>query len=329
MIHILQTPSGGYRDIIQYLAARGARVTVLDPPKRQAARFHGKLAIVRAMLSPHLLKARGLWQPGDTVLAVGWQALTLQALIKIGYLPRPEKFLALACFVHGQRVRRIINALWRLVRGPGLGFIAFSEGERRNLIDECGIPPANVHFHLWRQDLDGRAQPDQVLDDGSIFAGGYSNRDYDLLRAAAAPLDAPLVIVASARNGLPPPENERTQIHLDLPEPEFETLLARCRVVAMPLRSAGEACGQSVLLRVLRNGKPLITSRHESIEAYLGRNYPGFVPAGDVAAMRSSLERALQDPAWRAELSAYIVDASRKLDGQGEPGADIERFLLA
>ncbi|WEF35670.1 glycosyltransferase [Pseudoduganella chitinolytica] len=329
MIHILQTPSGGYRDITQYLVARGAKVTVLGGEDQAAVRFHGKSAILRAMLSPHLLKARGLWTRHDTVLAIGWQALSLQMLIKLGVLPRPAKFLVLACFVHNARLRKIINRLWRLVRGPGLGFVTFSQGESRNLIEQCGIAPENVHFHLWRQDLDGRAQDDARTDDGSIFAGGYSNRDYELLQVAAADLPAPLVIVASMRNGLAQPASERTKLYLDLSEPEFEALLARCRVVAMPLRSQGEACGQSVLLRVLRNGKPMIATRHESIEAYLGRDYPGFVPPGDVEAMRAALSRALTDAAWRAQLSTSIEAAARQLDKQGEPGADIERFLLA
>ncbi|AVR95983.1 glycosyltransferase [Pseudoduganella armeniaca] len=327
MIHILQTPSGSYRDITEYLVSRGARVHTLRKPTN-GARFHGKGAILRTMLSPSLLKARGLWTSQDVVLAIGWQALSLQALIKLGVLPRPAKFLALACFVHGRRARGVINALWRAVRTPSLGFVTFSQGESRNLIEQCGIAPENVHFHLWRQDLDGRAQ-DPNADDGSIFAGGYSNRDYELLQSAAADLPAPLVIVASERNGLAAPASERTRIHLDLPESEFEALLARSRVVAMPLRSQGEACGQSVLLRVLRNGKPMIATRHESIEAYLAPDYPGFVPPGDVAAMRAALSRALTDPAWRAQLASSIADAARRLDNQGEPGADIERFLLA
>lgn len=325
MIHVLLSQAGGYRDIIGYLAGRGARVTVIGPEPRAGLR--GKKEIVRAMLSPRVLRARGLWTRDDRVLIVGWQALPVLALIRAGVLPRPARLLVMGCFIHGERARRIVNGAWRRLRFPGLGFITFSPGETRNLIDEVGMPADSVHYHLWRQELDGQAQ--SQAEDGSIFAGGFSNRDYDLLLRAAEPLAAPLVIVASARNTIAAPASARTTIHRDLPEGEFEDLLARSTVVAMPLRSQGEACGQSVLLRVLRNGKPLVATRHESIEEYLGADYPGFVPHNDVTALRAALASALQQPALRAALSERIREAGRKLGQRGEPGAEIEEFLLA
>jgi glycosyltransferase involved in cell wall biosynthesis len=325
MIHVLLSQAGGYRDIIDYLVTRGARVTVVGPEPREGIR--GKKDIVLAMLSPRVLRARGLWGRADRVLIVGWQALPVLALIKAGILPRPAKLLVMGCFIHGERARGVVNRAWRALRFPGLGFITFSHGETRNLIDAVGMPANSVHFHLWRQELDGQAQSQD--EDGSIFAGGFSNRDYDLLLQAAEPLPAPLVIVASARNTIAAPSSERTTIHRDLPEGEFEDLLARSTVVAMPLRSQGEACGQSVLLRVLRNGKPLVATRHESIEEYLGADYPGFVPHNDVTALRAALASALQQPALREELSERIREAGRKLEKRGEPGAEIEEFLLA
>ncbi|WP_395406741.1 glycosyltransferase [Pseudoduganella sp. UC29_106] len=325
MIHVLLSQAGGYRDIIAYLAGRGARVTVIGPEPREGIR--GKKEIVRAMLSPRVLRTRGLWTREDRVLIVGWQALPVLALIKAGVLPRPARLLVMGCFIHGEGARRVVNRAWKTLRFPGLGFITFSPGETRNLIDEVGMPADSVHYHLWRQELDGQAQ--MQAEDGSIFAGGFSNRDYDLLLQAAEPLPAPLVIVASARNAIAPPSNEHTTIHRDLPEGEFEDLLARSTVVAMPLRSQGEACGQSVLLRVLRNGKPLVATRHESIEEYLGADYPGFVPHNDVTALRTALASALEQPGLRAVLSERIREAGRKLEQRGEPGAEIEEFLLA
>lgn len=319
MIHVLLSQAGSYRDITAYLEQRGARLTVIGPA---LPGLPGKGAILRAMLSPRLLRCRRLWTVHDRLLVVGWQALPVLALVKLGLLPRPQRLAVMGCFVHGQRARRLADRLLRWLRVPGLGFITFSPGEARNLVQQVGLAPGDVHCHLWRQQLDGAARLQGG--DGSIFAGGFSNRDYDLLLEAAAPLPAPLVIVASQHNRIRAPAAS-ARVLRDLPEAEFEELLARSSVVAMPLRASGEACGQSVLLRVLRHGKPLVATRHEAIEAYLGPDYPGFVPPDDVQAMRGALAAALAQP---GDLAGRVREAAQRLDGQGAPGADIEHFLL-
>ncbi|KAB8041456.1 glycosyltransferase family protein [Janthinobacterium aquaticum] len=329
MIHVLLSETGTYRDIVEHLAAAGARITNIGPGDAALPVMRSKRAILGAMLSPSLLRLRTLWRTQDRLLVVGWQALPVLALIRMGLLPRPQRLLVMGCFVHGARARSVVNRAWRLLNFPGLEFIAFSEGEKRNLTETVGIAPAAVHFHLWRQQLDGAATAAQRHDDGSIFAGGFSNRDYDLLLEAARPLDAHLVIVASAQNQIAAQDPTRTSVHLDLPEAQFEILLARSRVVAMPLKSQGEACGQSVVLRVLRNGKPLIATRHEAIEAYLGADYAGFVAAGDSLAMREGLRRALCDPHFRAQLAEQVSRAAARLEQSEGPGQEVERFLLA
>jgi hypothetical protein len=329
MLHVLLSQAGSYADVVEYLKARGARVTDIGMPARPGVAFHGKSTILKAMLSPSLLRTRKLWTREDRVLVIGWQALPVLAAIRCGLLPRPTKILVMACFVHGMRARRIIDRVWRLLKFPGLGFITFSQGEARNLVDNVGMAPQDVHFHLWRQDLYGRADPSMIIDDGSVFAGGYSNRDYDLLLRALESVPAPLTIVAAERNEINLALRPATTVLRDLAEADFEALLAKSRVVAMPLRSQGEACGQSVLLRVLRNGKPMIATRHESIEAYLGKDYPGFVEHDSVQAMRDGLTRALQDESYRATLSDAIRRASALLERQDGPGKEIEQFLQA
>lgn len=329
MLHVLLSQAGSYADVVDHLRARGARVTDIGMPARPGVAFHGKSTILKGMLSPSLLRTRKLWTTQDRVLVIGWQALPVLAAIRCGLLPRPARILVMACFVHGMRARRILDRVWRMLKFPGLGFITFSQGEARNLIEKVGMTPQDVHFHLWRQDLYGRADPSMIVDDGSVFAGGYSNRDYDLLLRALDDVPAPLTIVAAERNEINLALRPATTVYRDLPEAEFEALLAKSRVVAMPLRSQGEACGQSVLLRVLRNGKPMITTRHESIEAYLGKDYPGFVEHNSVEAMRQALARALQDEGYRDTLCAAIRRASAKLEQQDGPGKEIEQFLLA
>lgn len=328
MIHVLLSQPDSYRDITDHLAAAGASVTLIGP-EQSGNNIRSKKDILKAMLSPALLKARKRWSTQDQVLVIGWQALPILALIRAGLLPRPAKLLVMACFIHGRRARAIVNRAWRLLRFPGLGFITFSQGEARNLVQEVGIAPEQVHFHLWRQALGGQVAASAIVDDGSVFSGGFSNRDYDLLLEATRDWHTPVVIVAAGANQIAPAGNAHTTIFRDLPEDKFEALLAKCRVVAMPLKSQGEACGQSVLLRVLRNGKPLIATRHEAIESYLGKHYQGFVPHGDAAALRAGLRRALQDEPFRAALAAEIAQAGRRLEQHGGPGKEIEQFLLA
>ena len=328
MLYVLIPKADSYRDITKHLEANGARLVLVGSDKPGPA-IPGKLAILADMLSPALLRARKTWTKADRVLVVGWQALPILAMIRLGLLPRPAKLLVMACFIHGRRARQIINRAWRLLKFPELGFITFSPSETRNLVEEVGMPAAKVHFHLWRQQLDGQPASDSVGDDGYIFSGGFSNRDYDLLLSASRDLAAPVVVVAAEHNTIDASLHPQATIHRNLPEAEFEQLLARSKVVAMPLKSQGEACGQSVLLRVLRNGKPLIATRHEAIEAYLGSDYQGFVAPGDAGAMRERLRQALTDEPFRAMLSQQIVHAARQLDGQHQPGQEIEQFLLA
>jgi hypothetical protein len=87
-------------------------------------------------------------------------------------------------------------------------------------------------------------------------------------------------------------------------------LLSQSELVLLPLSNQSVACGQSVLLRVLRNAKPLIATRHESIENYLGEDYPGFVPAANINEMRSMIRRALNDQRFRSELAQRVSKAA-------------------
>lgn len=331
MIQIILSQAGGYQDVVAYLQQQGASVCNMGPERGRGSSFRGKLSILGAMVSPKLWGVRKLWNKDSqhaVVLLIGWQALPILAMIRCGMVKRPRKLLVMACFVHSMRARRCINLVWRALRFPGMGFIAFSKGEGENLIREVGMAPQDVHFHLWRQELYGFGGASAAVEGDYVFAGGYSNRDYDLLLQAMAGVDAPLVVVAAERNHVVVPAQARVSLQLDLPEAQFESLLAASRVVAMPLKSQGEACGQSVLLRVLRNRKPLVATRHEAIEAYLGSDYPGFVPHDDVDAMRATLQRAITDDAFRQLLGEAIEQAEHRLAKSGSPGEEIHRFLL-
>jgi len=64
----------------------------------------------------------------------------------------------------------------------------------------------------------------------------------------------------------------------------------------------------------------LIATRHEAIDAYLGRDYGGFVRHSEAGAMHSALLRALQDAAFRITLSNQIRQAKQHMARSSGPG---------
>lgn len=331
LLRVVLSMAGSYRDIVDHLQRHGAEMMALETSGKSGATGHfaGKGAILRQMISTRALRLRRWWTPADRVLIIGWQALPILAFIKLHILAKPERCVLMACFVHSPKLRRVVNLLFRALRFDGLRFITFSRAERENLIENVGMDGSHVLFHLWRQEHGGRPKEDEIVDGNYLFAGGYSNRDYDTLLCAAERGGWSLMIVASSLNMIDQSRYSKAEIIRDVPEAEFERRLAGSRLVVMPLQSTGEACGQSVLLRVLRNGKPLITSRHESIVDYLGDDYPGFVPPGDVDALASAIERALSDLSFRAQLTNAIHAAKDRLAARGTPGEEIFAFLAS
>jgi hypothetical protein len=328
MLHVLLTNEGEFREVTEYLRTKGAKVGVIGPA--HGAYLPSKLQIVKSMFSRRSPSLRGLWAAEDRLVVVGWQALRVMAMIRLGLTPRPAKMVVLALYIHSARIRSIVNVIIRTLRFPGLSFFTNSQKESDELINESRIPSNDVCYSLWREDLDGGVAESDVADGEYVFSGGYTNRDYDLLLRAMSGVDAPLVIVASAMNKIDESAlSDTTKVHCDLPEADFERLLAKARVVVLALKSQGDGCGQSVLLRVLRNGKPLIMTRHESVVAYVGPDYPGLVPFDDEIAMKAAIRRVLGDDAFRQQLASEIQDAQRRLDRRGNPGSEVMQFLLA
>jgi glycosyltransferase involved in cell wall biosynthesis len=310
----------------------GAKLTILggdETAPNRAVKFKGKLSILFSMLSPKLIKLRKMWAGDDHVLVIGWQALPILALVRLGILHCPKKMTVMACFVHNQLVRSFVNTALKVLAFDRLAFIVFSRGEAENLVKQVGLSGSMVYVHLWRQNLYGRVNPEEVISEDYIFSGGYSNRDYELLIDAVKELDQKLVIVASSRNSITVTDESKVIIHRDLDESSFEELLAHSRLVVISLRSGGEACGQSVLLRVLRNGKPLIVTRHESIEDYLGHDFSGFVEPGDVEAMRYAIWRSLNDTEFCRQLVDEVKRSNAMVERQENPGDEIQRFVIA
>jgi glycosyltransferase involved in cell wall biosynthesis len=328
LIYIVSDFHGSYHYVVAMLREEtGAKLIALDPD-RAIDRTISKAGILRQILTPRLLGLRGEWSHDDTVLVIGWYLLTVLVMMKVRLLPSPRRLVSMATFVHSDRMRKLVNWMLRFCTRDELEFIVFSDAERRNLVESVGIPAARVYRIVYRDKIDDeRGLQRRGAGEGEyIFTGGYSNRDYGTFFTAVSPMRDRVVAVASELNAIADaPSN--VDLRLDIPWHEFEQLIGGCALVVIPLREGGEACGQNVLFRGMRNDRPVVATRHDSLVDYLGEGYPGFVPAGDPEALRDAIERGLRDREFRAALIEGVRSATRRFREAGHVEAEIVEIL--
>ncbi len=103
--------------------------------------------------------------------------------------------------------------------------------------------------------------------------------------------------------------------------PHRETLrrIQRAHVLVHPSRMEG---GAHVILEAIRSGTPVLASDIPGNVGMLGRDYAGYFPVGDAAALRNLLVRCRDEPAWLAELAR----AGRQRAPRFEPAEEQRRL---
>ena len=172
--------------------------------------------------------------------------------------------------------------------------------------------------------VDGDARP---RDDGYVFAGGGTERDFPTLIEALRETGIPLRIVTFGPHTLgwdePLPPNVR--IEWAMPLAEFVDRLAGARVVAVPLGAADSDFGQTTLVQALALGKPVVATRSTSVVDYVHDGDEGLlVDAHDAVGFRDAVTQLYRDAELReacarralerARLSSYAAFAQRIAD---------------
>lgn len=150
-----------------------------------------------------------------------------------------------------------------------------------------------------------------VRDDGYVFSGGSSGRDYSLLFTAVEGLPYRVEVACrscKAMAGLPVPANVhiRSYSHEDYLEK-----MAGCRVNVVPL-SGGQlrSFGQQTFLNSMALGKATVVTDPAGACDYIEHGGNGVLtPAGDVDALRAAIVKLMEDHDGRTamELQARSV----------------------
>jgi glycosyltransferase involved in cell wall biosynthesis len=142
-------------------------------------------------------------------------------------------------------------------------------------------------------------------DQGYIFSGGRTNRDFTTLFKALAAVDCPAVVVAGKDVAAPPGLPERIALRHDLPVEEFQRLLHGARIVVVALKHPEVSSGQVVLNRAMRSGKPVVVTNVAGMDDYVTDGKDAMLVApGDAEDLRATLEWLLAHPERREEIGA-------------------------
>lgn len=139
-----------------------------------------------------------------------------------------------------------------------------------------------------------------------ILAAGRSGRDYRTLLEAVAALPVALHIVCDrqeALEGLTIPPN--VTVLRDCYDAAYVEQLKNAEFVVIPLSVADISAGQMVLIQSMAYSKATIITRSPTVEEYVTDGEQSLlVPMGDVAALRTAIERLLADRTLAARLAA-------------------------
>jgi glycosyltransferase involved in cell wall biosynthesis len=212
-----------------------------------------------------LAKVPKLHHQSDFFICTGFH--TIPFIVIFNLFRFKGKILITNFYLHAAGENQLVKKFLSLLFNEKIHLILQSPYEYRQY--KNSYPNIQVYFIPYCQDEIQGAYPNiSVEDQGYIFSGGYTNRDYDSLIKAAEKLPYHFVIACSRLNKLPQQIPGNVTVTKDISAEEFHGLLARAGLIVLNLKDQVGSSGQMVALAGLSFKKPILYSRNEAISHY-------------------------------------------------------------
>jgi glycosyltransferase involved in cell wall biosynthesis len=210
------------------------------------------------------------------VLASHVVAIPFLFLVRIfPFINAGENIIVMSFFLHGLGDKKFIQKILRFLFGSkGILLIAQSDYEIEfysQLMDKSKV----VHFPFCRYEVS--VSEDCGKGEEYIFAGGYTNRDYECLFKAARQVHHNFTIICSRLNQRESvnqnPEN--VKVLRDTSQSDFNGYLKNSKIVVIPLKEKTGSSGQMVALAAMMFKKPVIYTNIDSVSQYFENGISG------------------------------------------------------
>jgi Glycosyl transferases group 1 len=262
--------AGSLHDHCAFLKlSKGREILILNGSVGRRQRYRDLLFAILLKFTSHpppVLIQDATWEPRSEALETSFPFL--------------KRFLP-------KLARMAISAL----DGPHVRYAVLSSKEVETFPQVWGVEPHRVVFQPFPNTLhEYRDMP--TRDDGYLFSGGNSVRDYRLLESALEGTDIPTRVASKWQptQGLPNLKVSPTS-HAD-----FMALLANAHAVVVPLRQTVRSAGQQTYLNAMGLGKPVIVTEAPGVRDYIIDGVTGVIVQPTVEDLRAAIVHVM-DPA--------------------------------
>ncbi len=288
----------GPRDYWFFKHWPGAEVDVIDAGPALLAGFEERLLRFYALQALRALPGLSNY---DLIVSHGAQSAVLLAAIRAaaGISKPPHILIDVGCLAAGRSDWLELTPIRFALKS--VSAIVYHAGVQRSFYDRY-LPEigSRAHFVPFGVDPDF-FEPMELEEENCILSIGYRFRDWDTLVKAFRPLSHKTRLRIVGRRGA-----------LDCPNITFEPwvsinelkeLMARSRVIALPLPEKKFSIGQTTLLGAMSMGKAVVTTTSSGIADYVedGVNCLA-AEVGDWKTFGRKMALLLEEPEFAAEL---------------------------
>jgi glycosyltransferase involved in cell wall biosynthesis len=215
------------------------------------------------------------------------------------------------------------------VQGQIDRILCYATSEERHIVDVLGVDEKKVIRIAYHADeLFFRPMPEVPVTPGQLCSAGQLLRDYDGLIAATKDLPVTVRIAAGSpwiaselKPGAALPANVDWRRYN---RNDLRDLYARSELAIVPILQNDYQTGISTILEMMAMGKCVIASRTRGQTDTIVDGVNGvYVPPGDPAALRATIERLLKDPETARRIGA---EARRYIEREAGLGLFVSRI---
>lgn len=159
-----------------------------------------------------------------------------------------------------------------------------------------------------------------------VFCGGTNGRDWELILKVAAILpNTKFVVVGPKKNTLGENYPQNIEYYYDIDFDDFQKLIEKCSVVALPLKTQAPA-GLIVLYTAGLMSKPVITTDNITTREYITNEINGIlVKMGNHVDFAFNLNKVLNKPELQKQYGEMLFN---KIEELGSPQAFINKIIF-